>query len=376
VFEEDLLRCLKQNEVKIEKSELSNILQKNKMINEKRQVQYEKFLDFIIDSGDKTEVYRLSKIQKIIESIKEILMQTLEKEERTMGDFFHELDTNKDGMLTIEDFYYMVKTKLKLKDLVSDQKIRRVYKHIADEEGNVSRNSFMETFSWPEKMSAKTQLNADTGHKLREKMLGYLSANGLTTEVFFRKFDRDGDHSINLQEFRKILEAIWGEKRSFEDLEVKLTISLVNQENGIDFSLAELKKFLFQGRTVTMQDVKAKLAPLFLIQNFLDFFEKGKVGQVSLTYSEFINLMKRAGVSLLLDEFEVLFAHFDRDGSGTVTFEEFFTRMSELKNSLWQSKLITSYANRTITPYSMQLPQEIGIMYSVIQAQHIPWGAL
>jgi Ca2+-binding EF-hand superfamily protein len=127
-------------------------------------------------------------------------------------------------------------------------------------------------------------------------------------EQFFQQADKDKSGFLSLDELRVVLK-----KNGYTEAKIEATFSTVDTSGDKKISL---KEFLTAMGECSPEDHReAQIRAIFTS------FDKNKDGTISS--SELQAVLEETGKHLKPEEMKQLMAKIDKDGSGTITYEEF-----------------------------------------------------
>ena len=170
------------------------------------------------------------------------------------------------------------------------------------------------------------------------KALAEPEATGRLFDLFHSKWDTDGDGTLDIDEFSKVLESLEVDLPDENALDSLFT--LFDEDGSGSISLKELQNSLhwvrscekcqalrseaytFEGTLSIRTQIRRALAANAV--KVMDLFrEWDSNGDGLLSYEEFTRAMPLMGIHADKAEYEDLFSQIDNDGDGIVTFKEF-----------------------------------------------------
>ncbi|KAE8713377.1 putative calcium-binding protein CML18 [Hibiscus syriacus] len=149
-------------------------------------------------------------------------------------------------------------------------------------------------------------------------MAGFLGSLEEMRKVF-NKFDQNGDGKISREELKSVLSAL-GSKPSSEEVD-RIMWEMDKDGNGY----VDLDEFIaFQGSNVNGDDSQCTNKEL---KDAFDMYDLDKNGLISV--NELHAVLKRLGEKCSLSDCRRMISQVDKDGDGSVNFEEFKKMMTK-----------------------------------------------
>lgn len=166
-------------------------------------------------------------------------------------------------------------------------------------------------------------------------------AAGLDASAMFAEFDADGDGQVSLREFTAMLQKLG----CFEDVsegEREAMLAAIDRDGSGKLSLRELRALIGEEDSVAPVDALLKRFSTLLEEAIKHGFDTAKCfehfdkdGGGSITRNEFVEGMKQLGLGADDDSLHEIFQRLDQDGSGAISmieFKQLFAASATVKN--------------------------------------------
>ncbi|CAK4477563.1 unnamed protein product [Aphanomyces euteiches] len=288
-----------------------------------------------------------------MQKLKDLLSKAAEQG-INITDAFAQFDSNGDGIISYDEFDATM-AKLGFNTLSSEDLAAIRADLDKEKTGSLSLDNFKALYSAPTKSTAPSKPNAPARQKLwlakkgsktdqnavivspidrLREFLVKAQASGVDIDQAFAHFDKDGDGNIAYDEFDKALNELKIGDFNVADLEQLRTA--LDQDKSGSISLLEFKKIYAVGqmpvseaaksaRASSSDEKKTKKPPLAKQRSKPPAMPAKKR---ETPMEKLAGLLQRAKEAKI--DVDQAFAHFDKDGNGAISYDEFESAIKDL----------------------------------------------
>eukprot|EP01041_Mallomonas_annulata_P001319 gene1319-2541_t len=220
----------------------------------------------------------------------------------TVQEIYEELDDNGDGGMSAEELLAKLQAMGTFPEVTLQDAKDVIAQFDTDGDGQVSMEEFVGFFSDRVKQAQAERMHRKVAQKFRD-MLRAALAKGLKMDQIFAHFDKDGGGSISTEELTAGLKKM-PHFKSMSSSEIQGLVQMIDADGSNDISLNEFRAFLDLnagiGQTQSQNSLVLKLQTVF---------------------------RTAADKGLSVDQ---IFAHFDKDGGGSVSTDELATGLKKM----------------------------------------------